>query len=106
VAIFAIAMLSACATLPPRGSNFRMTMPPPTEADAAELQTKYATSAEVRKELGEPGEVKMLEPVDGGACRERWSYLGQFDVGLGPMDILSYVDFDAEGRVCHQKKGA
>jgi len=102
--ILAAALLSACAASPPKGDDIPLRLSLPPNSEGLEIKTQRATSAEVRKELGEPREVRTLDALEYDPCKERWLYMGRLDIGMGPMEMPMHVDFDAEGRVCHHEK--
>jgi hypothetical protein len=60
----------------------------------------FRTKADVKASLGEPKSVVQLPP-ERDPCKERWFYLGKVNIqGLGPLDVMSYLDFDGLGNVC------
>jgi len=64
------------------------------------MTTKYHTKAEVLSGLGAPKSKAALVPSANGGCVERWFYIGKVDVGFGPIDMMTYVDFDDAESIC------
>ena len=64
------------------------------------MSTKYHTKAEVLSGLGAPKSKVALEPSANSRCVERWFYVGKVNVGFGPIDMMTYVDFDDAESVC------
>jgi hypothetical protein len=100
VSVLLVPGLVACSSTPPEPKG-TFTFSEPTEADAVQIETDLSTRDQIREAHGEPTRTKAL---DGAAapCTERWFYTGKVDVGLGPMDMLLYVDFDSGGKVCRR----
>lgn len=78
-----------------------VTIANPDEAGAVEIQTKYKNKVEVKDDLGEPTRIRPMGEEESEQCAERWFYMGKVDLGFGVMDLLTYIDFDADGNVCH-----
>jgi hypothetical protein len=73
---------------------------PPTESQAVPMSTKYHTKAEVLSGLGTPKSKAVLVPGSSSHCVERWFYIGKVNVGFGPIDMMTYVDFDDAENIC------
>jgi hypothetical protein len=93
-----------CASQESTKPGLSVSFSEPTEADAVPMTTKYHTKDEVKANLGEPKRIARLTADVGKACEERWFYVGKVNVsGLGPIDLMTYVDFDSAGKVCESK---
>lgn len=96
----------ACTTASKKADSLSFRFSPPTEADAVQMEGSFTSKDAARKELGEPVQVKALQPVANSKCVERWFYKGTVKLeGLGPVEMLTYTDFDAEGKTCGLPKG-
>ena len=93
------AMLAIGGVVGAKEPEPKLTISEPTESDAVRIQTRLKNKEKIRKKFGEPERVKTLE-TSSAPCVERWFYSGDVDIGLGPMKMLMYVDFDASGKVC------
>ena len=91
-------ILGCAAHRAPSDLNFQFA--PPTESDAIPMSTKYRSKAEVLSGLGAPKSKAVLVPSANSRCVERWFYIGKVNVGLGPIDMMTYVDFDDAEAVC------
>lgn len=82
-----------------------VTFSPPTEEDAIPLQERYDSKQMAKEKLGEPIRTKSLNPTEANPCVERWFYTGKANIeGLGPIDLLMYVDFGPDGKSCASAK--
>jgi hypothetical protein len=98
-------LVSACSSTAPASDKLKITFSKPTEADAVELETKYTNGQDVRSHMGEPVQIRGLSAQSDSPCTERWFYTGKVNItGLGPIDMLTYVDFDAAPQVCRHPK--
>jgi hypothetical protein len=98
ISVLSAGTLGCAADRAPSGLNFQFA--PPTESDAIPMSTKYHSKAEVLSGLGTPKSKAVLVPSGISRCVERWFYIGKVDVGLGPIDMMTYVDFDDAEAVC------
>jgi hypothetical protein len=64
------------------------------------MTTNSKTKAQIRADYGDPKKTLSLSPSSAAGCIERWFYSGTIDIGLGPIEVLVYVDFDGAGNVC------
>lgn len=102
ISVIAASVLG-CATeqAPP---SLKIEAAPPTQSQAIPMSTKYHTKAEVLSDLGAPQNKAVLVPTSSSRCVERWFYIGNVNVGFGPVDMMTYVDFDDADNIC--KSGA
>ena len=98
ISLLSAGILSCAADHAP--SDLKFQFAPPTESDAIPMSTKYHSKAEVLSGLGAPKSKAMLKPSGNSRCVERWFYIGKVNVGLGPIDMMTYVDFDDAEAVC------
>jgi hypothetical protein len=81
-------------------SDLKFEPAPPTESQALPMSTKYHTKADVLSGLGTPKSKVVLVPSGSSQCVERWFYIGKVNVGFGPIDMMTYVDFDDAENIC------
>ena len=93
---------SGCASESKKSALPSLSFSAPKEEDAMEIQTKSKTKEQIQKEYGEPTSTKVLASSN-AQCVERWYYKGKTDIGLGPMEVIMFIDFTAENQVCKHK---
>lgn len=98
ISVIAASVLGCATERAP--SNLKIEAAPPTQSQAIPMSTKCHTKAEVLSKLGAPQNKAVLVPSSGSRCVERWFYVGKVNVGFGPVDMMTYVDFDDADNIC------
>lgn len=100
-----LAVTAACSSTPESKDQMVVTFSSPAEEDAIPIEDKFESKQKALEKLGEPARTKALAPSGTSSCTERWFYPVKANIaGLGAIDLLTYVDFDAHGKGCVQSR--